>query len=202
MATKRCGSVVLGTGAPVPTRPDDEVVGVRLHGERARRAPAACKRTLRVLVVDDCRDTAESLSMLLQFWGHDVRVAYSATPVLELTAVDRPDVLLLDLAMPGMDGFELARQLRRRAALDDSLLIAITGYADEAHRRLGLAAGFDRYLVKPVEPSTLEELLRLEKDRRAEERGRRPKRGSRGARSEPQSFQLRQLVFFSRKENP
>jgi len=107
--------------------------------------------------------------MLLRLWGHDVRVAYSGPAALALAVADRPDVLLLDIAMPGMDGCELARQTRRHASLDDSLLVAVTGYADEVHRRLGRAAGFDRYLSKPVEPSVMEQLLRVEKDRRTNE---------------------------------
>jgi CheY-like chemotaxis protein len=122
---------------------------------------------LRVVIVDDCRDSANSLAVLMRHWGHDVRVAYSGAAALEIALTYQPDVLLLDIAMPKMNGLELAQRLRRLPALDNSLLVAITGYADEAHRLLGADAGFDLYLIKPVHPPTLEELMRLEKQWRA-----------------------------------
>ncbi len=171
MTKMSCGPMVLGGAAAlVQTGPDEEVVDVRRDREPIPRIPAAGRRPLCVLVADDCRDATDSLSMLVQLWGHDVRVAYSGPAALALAVADRPDVLLLDMAMPGMDGCELARQIHRHASLDDSLLVAVTGYADEAHRQLGRAAGFDCYVVKPVEPSAMEELLRVEKARCAEGR--------------------------------
>jgi CheY-like chemotaxis protein len=173
MTTMRYAPMVFGgAAAPVQTRPDEEVVHVRRDLEFSRPIPAARQRTLSVLVADDCRDATDSLSILLQLWGHDVRVAYSGRAALALAVADRPDVLLLDLAMPGMDGCALARQIRRHPSLDGSLLVAVTGYADEVHRRIGRAAGFNRFLVKPVDPSAMEELLRAEKNRRARESAR------------------------------
>jgi two-component system CheB/CheR fusion protein len=74
---------------------------------------------------------------------------------------------LLDLAMPKMDGFQLARQLRQQKRFEDALLVATTGYGDEAHRRLGAEAGFDQYLLKPIEPATVEALLLREQYRLA-----------------------------------
>ena len=71
----------------------------------------------------------------------------------------RPDVLLLDVAMPGLDGFCLARLIRTQPPLGGVLLVAVTGYADDDHRRIGMAAGFDHYLVKPVEPAAIRALL-------------------------------------------
>ena len=120
-------------------------------------------RLLRVLVVDDNEDAADSSSTLLQLWGHDVRVAYSGEAALESVTTFEPDVFLLDIALPRMSGFEMARRFRGR--FRDALLIAVTGYADAAHRVLGEEAGFDLYLVKPVEPSVLETLLALELNR-------------------------------------
>jgi CheY-like chemotaxis protein len=120
-------------------------------------------RLLRVLVVDDNEDTADSSSVLLQLWGHDVRVAYSGQAALESVATFQPDVFLLDIGMPRMNGFEMARRFRGR--FRDALLVAVTGYADATHRVLGEEAGFDLYLVKPVQPSDLETLLALELDR-------------------------------------
>jgi CheY-like chemotaxis protein len=123
---------------------------------------------LRVLVVDDHKDGADSLSMLVKVWGHAVRPAYDGATALEIAREYRPDVVFLDLAMPYMDGCQLARLLRRQACFTHTLLIAVTGFPDEAHRRLCEAAGFDQRLVKPVEPLVIERLLHLEKDRLAE----------------------------------
>ena len=118
-----------------------------------------------MLVADDYRDAVDSLSTLVRMWGHDVRLTYNGEAAIEMACVYRPDVLLLDIAMPKMDGCRLAQRLRRQARFRDTLLVAITGYADEAHRLLCEAAGFDLFLVKPVDPSTLETLLLLERDR-------------------------------------
>jgi CheY-like chemotaxis protein len=113
---------------------------------------------LRVLVVDDNRDAADSLAILVKIWGHDARVAYDAAAALAMASAGRPDVLLTGIAMPTMDGCHLARRLRRQTRFTDTLLVAITGYADEAHRQLCDGA-FDHYLIKPVEPPALEQLL-------------------------------------------
>jgi CheY-like chemotaxis protein len=146
---------------------DMEVVGVRRAADTIK-CISACKRLLRVLVVDDDGDTAWTLSTLVKRWGHEARVACSGTAVLEMISAYQPDVLLLDTAMPGMDGCRLAQQLRRQSAFKDTLLIAITGYADESHRAHCQKAGFDLHLIKPVDPSIVETLLLLEKDRTAE----------------------------------
>src|SRR5947209_15585154 len=107
-------------------------------------------RSLRVLVVDDDRDTADTLALLVKIWGHDVWQAYDGAAALESAAANGPDVVFLDIGMPTMDGFRLARALRHRAALADTLLIAVTGYADRAHRLLADGV-IDQYLVKPVD---------------------------------------------------
>src|SRR5262249_58095851 len=86
---------------------------------------------------------------------------------LELAAAYRPDVVLLDLAMPAMDGGEVARRLRLQPRFGGTLLVAVTGYTDEANRLSSEDAGFDLFLIKPVEPATVEELLRLEQGRSA-----------------------------------
>jgi len=125
------------------------------------------KRLLRVLIVDDSRDSADSLSMLVKLWEHDARVAYSGEAALQLAATYQPNVVLLDLAMPKMDGCRLARQLRRQERFKDTLLVATTGYGDEAYRLLGAEAGLDQYLVKPIEPATVEALLLREQQRLA-----------------------------------
>jgi CheY-like chemotaxis protein len=126
-----------------------------------------CKRMLRVLIADDNRDAADSLSTLVNLWDHDGRVAYDGAAALEMASVCRPDVVLMDLAMPKMDGCQVARRLRQLARFKDTLLIVITGYADNAHRRLCDEAGFDHYLIKPIDLSRLETLLLRERDRRS-----------------------------------
>jgi CheY-like chemotaxis protein len=126
----------------------------------------AARRVLRVLVADNCRDTADSLAMLVERWGHHVRVAYDGLAARELADADRPDVLLLDLDMPGLDGCALARRLRHRPDFKASIMIAVTGYGDEEHRLRCEEAGFDFSFVKPVAPAVLETLLHFEQTRR------------------------------------
>jgi CheY-like chemotaxis protein len=109
--------------------------------------------------VDDCRDGADTCATLLRLWGHDARVAYDGPAAVRAAELFRPDAFLLDVALPGIDGCGLARQFRREADFRDALLIAVSGYADPAHRKLGDEAGFDHYLIKPVEPTVLQQLL-------------------------------------------
>ena len=114
---------------------------------------------LRVLVADDNADAADSLGLLVRLWGHDVCVAYHGSAAL-VTALDyRPEAALIDIAMPGVSGTSLARELRRHDGFQDTLLVAVTGYTGAAHEQQAREAGFDRYLVKPVEPDLLERLL-------------------------------------------
>jgi PAS domain S-box-containing protein len=119
-------------------------------------APSPC----RVLVVDDDPAVAESMCVLLQIDGHDVRTAASGEAALALARSFRPRLILLDIGLQGMDGYEVARQLRaQQAAGDRVLLVAVTGYGHEAARTRSEAAGFDLHLVKPVYPESLLELL-------------------------------------------
>jgi CheY-like chemotaxis protein len=114
---------------------------------------------LRVLIADDDADTTDSLALLLRIMGHEVWAAYSAGEAIAMAFRFQPDVLLLDVSMPDLDGFSLVRVIRHQAFLDDILLVAVTGYADDAHRQKGIRAGFDHYLAKPVEPSVFKTLL-------------------------------------------
>jgi DNA-binding response OmpR family regulator len=116
---------------------------------------------LRVLIADDNRDAADSLAQLVRLWGHDAQVAYDGASALTTAVAYRPEVVLLDVAMPGLDGNRVAGQLRVRSDISDTLLVAVSGFADEAHLTGSLKAGFDRYLVKPVDPTCLEEILAL-----------------------------------------
>ncbi len=126
---------------------------------------AAAYRPLRVLIVEDNRDLAYMMSVLIEKCGHDVRIAYDGPTALETAAAFHPDVLFVDIALPKMDGFCVAREIRRSSVVSDFLLIAVTGYADEAHHALGMKAGFDHYVTKPVAFRTLSELLLLARNR-------------------------------------
>jgi PAS domain S-box-containing protein len=114
----------------------------------------------RILVVDDNVNAADSLGRLLsRFWGQEVRVAYDGPAALEVARSFRPEVVLLDIGLPGMDGCEVARRLRGEQGLADALLVAVTGWGQESDREMSRAAGFDHHLVKPVELEMLREVL-------------------------------------------
>jgi two-component system CheB/CheR fusion protein len=113
----------------------------------------------RVVVADDNRDAAESLRLLLELAGHEVRVARDGPGALEVAAEFRPDTLLLDIGMPGLNGYEVARRLRAEPWGRDMVLVAITGWGQEQDKELAKAAGFDHHLTKPVDPERFEALL-------------------------------------------
>jgi CheY-like chemotaxis protein len=115
--------------------------------------------SLRILVVDDLRDAADSLALLLRLMGHDVRVAYDGPTALLVACSFKPDVVLLDLCLPGMDGYEVARRLQEQVGLPDCLLVAATGLGQEEDHRRSREAGFDRLLLKPLDLAELEGLL-------------------------------------------
>jgi two-component system, chemotaxis family, CheB/CheR fusion protein len=114
----------------------------------------------RVLVVDDDPDTAESLAMVLEASGHEVRTACDGPRALEMSRDFHPDVVVLDIGLPDMDGYEIARRLRLQHGSESMTLLALTGYGRDEDRRLSVAAGFDNYLVKPVNLEVLEALIR------------------------------------------
>ena len=124
---------------------------------------------LRVLVVDGYPDTAWTLGLVLRRMGDDVRDSCDGSTALQLATAFRPEAVVMDLALPGVDGLEVARRLRREPALDGVLLIAMTGFQDEEHRRLAREAGFDLYLLKPVPLDELQALLRAATRRDAQE---------------------------------
>ncbi|QKM49892.1 Autoinducer 2 sensor kinase/phosphatase LuxQ [Burkholderia glumae] len=109
----------------------------------------------RVLIVDDNVDAADSLSALLRLQGHTVEVAYSAEDAIRCAEAFCPQVALLDIGLPGMSGYELARTLRAKPRLAGMRLVAVTGYGQTNDVRTAHEAGFDEHLVKPVEPSAL-----------------------------------------------
>ena len=113
----------------------------------------------RLLVVDDNQDAANSLAMLLRLQGHEVRVAFSGPAALEITKDYSPDVVFLDIGMPGMDGYEVARRLRQQPGLEKVVLAALTGWGQQEDRRRTAEAGFNHHFVKPPEPKVVESLL-------------------------------------------
>jgi CheY-like chemotaxis protein len=113
----------------------------------------------RVLVVDDNADAAESIGVLLQLWGHEVRLAHGGEEAHQAASQFQPQVVLLDIGLPVLDGYEVARRLRRRTGGSDAVLVALTGYGQESDRHKAREAGFDHHLTKPVEPEALQDLL-------------------------------------------
>jgi len=113
----------------------------------------------RVLVVDDNVDSADSIAMLLQVSGHEVRVVYSGQDALDMAGKYQPDIVLLDIGLPVMDGYEVARRLRKHPELKALKLIAVTGYGQESDRLQSQEAGFDYHLVKPVDAQKLQEVM-------------------------------------------
>jgi two-component system CheB/CheR fusion protein len=114
---------------------------------------------LRILVVDDHLDSATSLARLLKSWGHRTRVVHDGPAVIDALSTDTFDVVLLDIGLPGMSGYEVAARIRDSRGGDRIVLVALTGYGQEQDQRRSAAAGFDRHLVKPVIPDTLNDLL-------------------------------------------
>jgi signal transduction histidine kinase/ActR/RegA family two-component response regulator len=115
---------------------------------------------LRILVVDDNVDAAESLSLLLELSGHQTRLAHTGTSAIPTAVGFRPHVVLLDIGLPGLDGYEVARRLRAEASLPQPVLVALTGWGTEEDRRQASLAGFDQHLVKPVDGAQLASVLR------------------------------------------
>jgi len=138
--------LVYGSHTAVPRTSPAEVVDILPEARR-------------VLIVEDNVDAAETMQELLELWGHEVRLAHSGPGGLETAREFQPEVILLDIGLPGMNGFEVARRLRKEAALDTPCLVAITGYGQETDREKAREAGFDYHLTKPVEPHRLRTLL-------------------------------------------
>jgi len=156
---KVAASSVVGQGSQFVVR-----LPLVLPVEPEPRSPATEKAMpsrppLRVLVVDDNVDTATSLALLLRELGDDVRTAYDGPAALEAALDYRPDVALLDIGLPGLDGFEVAKRMRQQPIFRDVVLVAMTGYGQESDRQRSQAAGFDHHLVKPIKFKKLQEIL-------------------------------------------
>ncbi len=150
---------------PAPSGQGTEVMvrlplarGAAVAQKPAPYRPAPPGPPLRVLVADDNRDAADSLQRILALYGHEVRVAYDGGAAVRLGEEFRPRVAILDIGMPGTNGYEVARALRHRSGAQLTL-VALTGWGQEADRRRASEAGFDHHLTKPVDPNALNDLL-------------------------------------------
>jgi CheY-like chemotaxis protein len=123
-------------------------------GEKADAGPKH-----RILVVDDNRDAADSLALMLRLAGHDTRTAHDGLEAVQAAATFGPGVVLLDIGMPRMNGYEAARHIRQQPWGKNIVLVALTGWGQEEDKRRTFEAGFDHHLTKPVEPAALEKLL-------------------------------------------
>jgi two-component system CheB/CheR fusion protein len=146
---------------PVPEETPEEPAPSSTPALKAAEPVRSAPNVRRLLVVDDNVDGAESLAVLLRLDGHEVRTAYDGPSALAAAAVHRPEAVLLDIGLPkGMDGYEVARRLRRQQGLEGVLLVAVTGYGQDEDRRRTREAGFDAHLVKPVELEEIRQQLK------------------------------------------
>lgn len=114
----------------------------------------------RVLLVDDNRDVARSLARLIRLLGHEIRVAFDGAEALEIAREYRPSIVLMDIGMPGINGYDAARALRAESCGKDAYLVALTGWGDEMNQRMSLEAGFDLHLTKPVRSAVIQDVLK------------------------------------------
>jgi PAS domain S-box-containing protein len=135
----------------------------------------------RILLVEDNVDAAEALAELLRLWGHEVEIAHDGATAVQAAQTARPDVVLLDIGLPGMDGYQVAGALRSLGELQGALIVALTGYGQESDRQRAAVAGFDHHLIKPVDLEELRKLISI---------GRIKKRLKRGARRRNQASVL------------
>jgi CheY-like chemotaxis protein/anti-sigma regulatory factor (Ser/Thr protein kinase) len=136
-------------------------MAARPAGRRAKDATPASDRgkSARILVVDDNVDTARGMARLLELLGHEVAIAHSGPEGIDMAREHRPDFVLLDIGLPGMDGYEVASRLRREECCKDTVIIAVSGYGQDEDRRRSTEAGFDHHLIKPLDHDTLLSLL-------------------------------------------
>jgi PAS domain S-box-containing protein len=140
------------------TAPDEPVAGP--PGVREDAEPAVQPGGRRILVADDNADAAESLALVLQLMGNEVRVAHDGREAVEAAAVFRPELILLDIGMPRLTGYEAARMIRQQPWGRDVVLVALTGWGQDEDKREALDAGFDHHFTKPVDPVRLQQFVR------------------------------------------
>ena len=135
---------------------------IRLPASSAEQSGAS---GLRILVVDDNRPAADMLAMILESYGNELFIAYSGQQAIQLAETHRPDVILLDLSMPVIDGYEVARTIRRQPRGQEPMLVALTGWVQERDKQKARDAGFDHHVVKPAKASDLRGILSQAKRR-------------------------------------
>jgi CheY-like chemotaxis protein/anti-sigma regulatory factor (Ser/Thr protein kinase) len=152
-------SSVLGQGSEFVIRLPIAPKGASQPTSPATEPGPPISRPLRVLVVDDHEDTVLSFSLLLKESGHDVQTAHDGPTAVQAATDFRPDLLLLDIGLPGLNGYEVARRIRNEPGLKKVILVALTGYGQETDRQAALQAGFDHHLVKPARAAQLQQIL-------------------------------------------
>ena len=133
--------------------------GPELQAHEAAAPPQARPRRRRIVVIEDNPDIRETLRIMVTMWGHDVELAGDGSSGVELVLKQRPDIALIDVGLPGMNGYDVARAIRKSIPNGEIRLIAVTGYGQPSDRDLAMQAGFDRHLLKPISPQILERLL-------------------------------------------
>jgi DNA-binding response OmpR family regulator len=121
--------------------------------------PAAAPRRFKILVVDDNHDSALSMAMMLQIMGHDTRTAHDGESAVSTAEAFLPEVVLLDIGLPKLNGYEVAQRIREKAWGESMYLIAVTGWGQDEDRQRSSEVGLNLHMVKPVEPAALEKLL-------------------------------------------
>ena len=157
--TVRASSNGPGTGCTFTVRlPRVIEPNMAPQDDRSRRSTGT-SQAKRVLIVDDNIDAAESLGLLVELTGHAVRVVHSGPTALTIAQEFQPSIIVLDIGLPDMDGYEIARRLRSNPHFTDVMLVALTGYGQAEDRRRSREVGFDHHLVKPVDPEKFQQLL-------------------------------------------
>jgi CheY-like chemotaxis protein len=155
----RAGPHGKGTEVEVRLPTTTPPVGVAVAASAARD-PAAGQRRRRVLVADDNRDSAQTLAMVLDVMGHETRLANDGLQAVAIAAEFEPDIVLLDIGMPKLNGYEACRQIRAQPWARDVVMVAVTGWGHDEDRRRSKSAGFDLHLVKPLDPVEVERMMR------------------------------------------
>ncbi len=153
-------SAGVGKGSEFIARLPIVVSETGMHAPREDDARKGSALGCRILIADDNRDAAESMSMVLRLMGNEVRTVHDGVQAIEEASAFRPDVLLLDIGMPRMNGYDVARRVREQRWGSDMILVALTGWGQEDDKRRAIEAGFDQHFTKPVNPAVLEKLVK------------------------------------------
>ena len=159
--TIEASSAGLGCGSEFTVRLPRRTAAGKSHNLNAPAPSVKPPRQRRILIADDNRDSAETLAALLRMEGHEVTSVHDGPVALSVFSELKPDVALLDIGMPGLTGYEVARKMRQSGPKTSLTLIAITGWGQDIDKERAFAAGFDHHLTKPVDPQRLVELLKL-----------------------------------------